>query len=131
MQNILSYQYELVKGSREVVFRFCEQFQPSDYVKEVEGFGRGSICNTQIHIANTYTFWVVNSVMEKSLPYLEYKSTDLITVCKAFDNVNSFMGKFIIDYAEKINQQKAISIKDGSDKISVTLLQGFHTRYNS
>jgi len=51
--DILAYQYEVIKSSREAVFRFCEQFNPSDYIKEVEGFGQGSVSNTLAHIANT------------------------------------------------------------------------------
>ena len=115
-KNLLEQQYKLIKDSREVVFRFCEQFNPSDYTKEIEGFGRGSIYNTQAHIANTYTFWVANSVMEKSLPYLKYESNDIGTICKAFDTVNSFMEEFIMDYWGNMNQTRLIS---------VTLLQVF------
>lgn len=125
MENILSYQYELVKGSREVVLRFCESFSPAELTKEVQGFGRGPIDKTLVHIANTYTFWVANSVMEKSLPYHEYKPTDIATIRKAFGTVNSFMEKFIVEYEEKIDQTIVINIKDGTDKISVTPLQVF------
>lgn len=125
LKNILSYQYEQVKGSREVIFRFCESFNPLDLTKEIKGFGRGPIANTLIHIANTYTFWVANSIMEKSLPYLDYEPTDVITIRKAFETVNSFMEKFINVYSKNIYDTKLINIKDGSDKISVTLLQVF------
>lgn len=41
--NIPEKQYELVNGSREVVFQYCEQFSNKDYVREVEGFGWVSI----------------------------------------------------------------------------------------
>ena len=35
----LKEQYELVKSSRDVVFKYCELFDPSDYNKAIKGFG--------------------------------------------------------------------------------------------
>ena len=49
--NFLKEQYDLVKSSRNVVFKFCESFNQSDYNGVVTGFGRGSVCSTQLHIA--------------------------------------------------------------------------------
>jgi uncharacterized damage-inducible protein DinB len=126
--DLLSEQYQFIKGSREVVFNFCEKFDPSDYIKEVEGFGRGSICSTQIHIANTYTYWVANALMEKSLGYIKYEPNNIETVRKAFDAVNSFIEEFINEYGENINQIKKINIPNKQDQISISFLQVFtHT----
>ena len=124
-RDLLATQYELVKGSREVVFQFCEQFNPADYTKAVEGFGRGSICTTQIHIANTYTFWAANSVMEKSLPYNKYEPNEIKTVRKMFETVNSFMEEFIREYADIVYQSRVINIPDSKNKIEVSFLQVF------
>lgn len=43
--NLLAAQYELVKGSREVVFQFCEKFSHEEYTKEINGIGRGCVRN--------------------------------------------------------------------------------------
>jgi len=124
-KEILLNQYELVKSSRKVVFNFCREFKHSDYTKEIDGFGRGSICTTQTHIANTYIFWVANSVMNKSLSYHDYKPVELNAVMEVFYGVNQFMEEFINLYINDIFSRKTINIKDGNNKISATLLQIF------
>jgi len=125
IKDLLSYQYEMIMGSREVVLNFCEKFNPSDYTNEVQGFGRGSICTTQLHIANTYTFWIANSIMNKSAPYHKYEPVNISFVKKAFDDVNLFMKVFIEEYSENINRELLINIKDDTDKIKASPLMVF------
>jgi uncharacterized damage-inducible protein DinB len=123
--NLLKEQYGLVKDSRDVVFNFCESFKPSDYIKEVPGFGRGSICKTQLHIANTYTFWIANSVMKKSAAYLPYEPNDLAVVRNHFESVNSFMDEFINDFHSDLSGTISIDIPGSKEKTSASLYQVF------
>jgi uncharacterized damage-inducible protein DinB len=51
-------QYKLIQESRHIVLNYCADLPPTDFVKEIEHFGRGSIRNTLVHIANVYEFWI-------------------------------------------------------------------------
>lgn len=45
----LTSQYEMIKRTRESLFRWCEAMSPADYVREVDVLGGASIRNLHAH----------------------------------------------------------------------------------
>lgn len=117
MELIVSYtreQYQYVKGSRNVLFEYCETISTEDFVNQNTSFGRGgSIRNLMVHTANTYEYWIANHVLQKNKVYTEYKNCKTIKDIRAlFKSVDDFMDEFIsnIDVLEKAFQSPNSSI---------------------
>lgn len=88
-------QYTFVKGSREVVFNFCETINPEDYTQPVENFGRGSIYSTHAHVADTYIHWIGKFALQKEIGYLgQQKTNNIATLRGEFMKVNKLIEEF-------------------------------------
>lgn len=123
---ILQRQYDLIKSSRQVVFQFCEKFSHIDYTKEITGIGRGSVRNLQVHIANTYIFWLANFAMKQSHSFPPYESfKDLKSVLKIYEIADKVVYQFLEQYNN--NWEMIISGADSSFKknISATAIELF------
>ena len=90
-------QYQYVKGSRKVLFDYCETISSEDFVDQNTSFGRGgSIRNLLVHIANTYEYWIANHVLQKNKIYTEFETCTTIKDVKIlFGSVDDFMAEFI------------------------------------
>lgn len=90
-------QYELVKGSRNVLFDFCKTISDADFINQNTSFGRGgSIRNLLVHIANTYQYWIGNLVLKNDIRYSEYgEFKNISDVIKLFDQVDELVTEFI------------------------------------
>ena len=64
MQNLLAYQYNLVKESRDVVLQFLETEVKDDFLKDIALFNDKSIRFMMVHVANTYIAWIENFIMQ-------------------------------------------------------------------
>ena len=67
-------QYDLVKKSREILLAFCTQITERDFLSENNSFGRGSMRNLLIHIANAYEFWIIQHALKRDVVFTEYSS---------------------------------------------------------
>lgn len=124
--NILEEQYEFVKDSREIVFQYCEQFSADDYVKEVEGFGRGCIRSTQAHIGRSYIFWLADFGMKKEISYPPYDSyKNLIDVRRLFENVNYVVSEFLERFENKLDEHISGKVTQINRDITVTAIRLF------
>jgi len=124
--NIFAKQYELIKGSREVVFQYCEKFSADDYVKEVEGFGRGSIRSTQAHIGRSYIFWLADFGMKKEISYPAYDSyKNLIAVRQLFENVDHIVSEFLDRFAGNMDEHISGKVSQVNKDITVIAIQLF------
>ncbi|WP_343696852.1 DinB family protein [Flavobacterium sp.] len=113
MESIVSYtreQYQYVKGSRNVLFEYCETISAEDFVNQNSSFGRGgSIRNLLVHIANTYEYWIANFALKKNRIYAEYENYKTIKEVKLlFEIVDDFMEEFI----SQIDQIKDFEIQN-------------------
>ena len=68
---LLLQQYEMVKGSRQVLFSYLATVAPEQYVQEIPTFANGSMRNLQVHIANTYIHWLGRFGLEETQDFLE------------------------------------------------------------
>lgn len=100
---LLKKQFELVKASRDVIFQYCEKISLKDYLKEVDGFGRGSIRSTQAHIGRSYIFWLADFGMKRQISYPPYDSyKNLNDVRRLFENVNEVVAEFLNRFENRI-----------------------------
>ena len=93
---ILRQQYELVKSSRVVLFDFCRSLSSQHFLIEHADFGRGSIRNLLVHVANVYQFWIGARVLgrdELFTPFDEVANMDQADVL--YTGVNRLMDEFI------------------------------------
>jgi len=124
--SVLADQYALIKNSREVVFRFCEEISAKDYVSEVSGFGRGSIRNLHAHIANTYVYWLSEIGMKKSPEYPSYENIkDLKTAIDNFKRSDAVVNDFISTFENKWDEEITGMVSSINKEITVTALQLF------
>lgn len=101
--NILYHQYELVKSSREVVLAYCEAMNPEHYTTQVDNFGKGgTIRHLQMHIANTYIYWLDYFGMNnKPVYYFPDDIPSVQAMRQAFETVDSKVSAFIEHFANR------------------------------
>ncbi|GAB1446684.1 MAG: hypothetical protein KF860_11315 [Cyclobacteriaceae bacterium] len=101
----ISRQYQLVKEAREVLFQFFESIEPKDYATPVENFGRGSIRNTQTHIADAYIHWIGNFALQRAKPYIDINSIDTLAKMRdEYNKIDLLMEEFIVTYGQAIDK---------------------------
>lgn len=133
MELLISYtseQYQYVKGSRNVLFEYCETISEKDFVNQNTSFGRGgSIRNLLVHIANTYEYWIANFVLKKNKLYAEYEDYKTIKEVRLlFENVDLFMEEFIsqINYFENIETPNSINTVKPLQLFSHVITHEYH-----
>jgi uncharacterized damage-inducible protein DinB len=109
MKEFLIMQYDLVKDSRVVLFDFCSRVTSSDFLRQIEGFGRGgSIRNLLVHVANSYQYWIARHCLSRdttSLAYEEYQTIqDCVSLYRKVDElVLALISSFEHDYLKEIS----------------------------
>ena len=125
-KEVLKQQYELIKSSREVVFKYCEKISPEHYIKAVDGFGRGTICITQAHIGRTYIFWLADFGMKKQISYPPYESyKNLNDVLQLFENVNEVVEEFLTLFGNRMDEKISGIVTQINKEITVPAIQLF------
>jgi uncharacterized damage-inducible protein DinB len=93
MNILLHSQYGLVKGSREVLFDYCDAIDPKHFISEVNGFGRGgSIRNLLVHVGNVYQYWIGAKTFgrEEQFPAFE-EMADMAACRRYFEQVDGWV----------------------------------------
>ncbi len=123
---LLKNQYELIKGSREVVFQYCEKISPEHYIQPVDGFGRGTICITQAHIGRSYIFWLAEFGLKKEIDYPSYESyKKLNDVRQLFENVNQIVSEFLNHFEKRMEENISGMVPQINKELTVPALQLF------
>ncbi|HNP95094.1 MAG TPA: DinB family protein [Cyclobacteriaceae bacterium] len=118
-------QYTFVKGSREVVFNFCETMSVEHFTKPVENFGRGSICGTQAHIADTYIHWIGKFALQKQIEYLNREKVNNVGALRSeFIQVNKLVEEFFEKFYDDADELLERNIPDRG-KVGFTPLKLF------
>lgn len=119
--DVLKQQYELVRSTRELLFQFCEQISPEDYVKEIEGFGWGSIRNLHVHVAECYLHWLNNIALNNSESVLETNHvSDVNAMRDVFVEVDQLVERFLQTFESRYNH--IIKEEPTGDEFSVLWL---------
>src|SRR5882757_11497693 len=99
---ILKSQYELLKGSRHVLFSYCDTFNPTDLTTLLENFGHGSIRNLLVHNANVYIHWMQNFALSKTIPYINDETVNsMADVRHMYQQTDMYVDEFIATFADK------------------------------
>lgn len=101
MKNLLEQQYQLVKGTREVVFQYLEQVVKHDILTAVDVFNHKSISYLMVHVANTYISWAGNfSLSMEKAYYVDNEQVTIAQLKSIFKEVDAVMAQFISSFAD-------------------------------
>lgn len=103
--SVLKRQYGLVKNSRELLFEFCENLGPDDYVKVLEDFGWGSIRNLHTHVAECYQNWLANFDLKETIKVAEPEMVGNVQdIRKIFSEVDNLVCRFLDTYEGRFDE---------------------------
>lgn len=107
------YQYDLVKSSRLVLLDFCRTLSADHFVQEHAHFGRGSIRNLLVHVANVYEFWIGSKALKLNQEYTPLDAvTDMDQMVLLYDKIDRLIGAFASSFGD--SAMKPISFeRDG------------------
>lgn len=92
----LKFQYSLVRSSRLILFDYCKNLSVADFIKEHANFGRGSIRNLVVHVANVYEFWIGSKVLQRNQEFTAFDAVDEIDqAISLYHQVDSLMETFL------------------------------------
>jgi uncharacterized damage-inducible protein DinB len=116
-------QYNFVRDARGILLEYCERISESDLVQENSDFGRRSIRNLLVHIANIYEYWIGKQGLKKDLPFTSYDSqmniNDLVDL---FLQVDALMGEFF-KFIEQNRIEKITYHRNGNtEKVTPLML---------
>jgi len=107
-------QYEWIKRTREVLFRYCETLPAEDYVKEVEAFGGDSIRSLHVHVANCYRIWLGNRALGKALPQITHESVHSVQEMRElFKKTDELVEEFLAVYKGKWDNNVQVTYRSG------------------
>ena len=90
-------QYEMVKSSRLVLFDFCRSLSRTHFLFEHPDFGRGSIRNLLVHVANVYQFWIGEKALNHKDPFTSFDAVaDIEQADSLYREIDQLMNSFIL-----------------------------------
>lgn len=121
---MLKEQYQMVLSSRNVLFNFLRTVYPADLINENNNFGKGSIRNLLVHIADTYASWIGEKALKENVIFETNISFQNIDDCAFyFKKIDGYMEKFIIRYEN--NMSAEIEILRNKQTVILTPLKLF------
>lgn len=101
--SFLRNQYRSVKESRLIMFEFCKEIHEKDFTNAIKDFGRGSIRDTLVHIANVYEFWIGKFSMKFNNQFTEKSSiSNANEIYNLFSNIDLLVDSYIETYGNEI-----------------------------
>ncbi|GGI27875.1 DinB family protein [Pedobacter mendelii] len=95
MIDLLAQQYNLVLSSRKKILDYIKTIAEEDFLKENSTFGRGSVRNLLVHICDTYSSWIGERALKKSINYKPFEDYKNLNDCIIyFDLVNLYLNEF-------------------------------------
>ena len=92
----LHHQYMYIKSSREVLFEFCRTLSADHFIYEHANFGRGSIRNLLVHIANVYQFWIGAKALGREEPFTPFDAVvNMDEMYSLFNKIDDLMDTFL------------------------------------
>lgn len=118
-------QYDLVKGSRELLLSFCGTMPNEDFIRENNGFGIASVRDLLVHIANSYEAWLKRALKKEVGFTPKEKINNIAEVRTYFEKINKLMAGFI-DLVEKENPETLVLNRNGKKMESTPLVLFSH-----
>jgi len=124
--DLLQQQYALLKGSRQVLFAYCETLTNEEFTKELPQFGHGSIRNLLTHIADVYVHWLQNFALSKLTPYNNnHDINQMSDVRHMFAATDKHVEEFIHHFGADTTQSITAPIPQGNKTLTTTPLALF------
>lgn len=103
MKEIWTAQYNMIQGSRAVLFNYCDTITLNHFIAENSDFGRGgSIRNLLVHNGHVYRFWIGHHAFGREMEYPEYGSIITVDDCRAYyTSINELVEEFIHQFADR------------------------------
>lgn len=123
MKDVLTLQYELVKGSREALLQYCSHISPAHFIQPIDNFGHSSIRNLLVHVANSSLYWLSEYALQKPVSYGKPDALNTVNQIKPhFVVLDDLMEEFIQTFP---NNDSVISgwVKWVKKDLTVTPLQ--------
>jgi uncharacterized damage-inducible protein DinB len=116
----LKQQYNLLKGSRQVLFTYCETIDADDFTRGLEGFNNSSIRDLLCHIARCYVHWLQNYGLNKMLPHFDNAAIQSIhDIYPIYQQTNQHVNEFLDVFADNWDIQVTRTVP-GKDYILTT-----------
>ena len=124
MSDLLTQQYGMVMHSRSALLTYCGQLSDEDFLTNNSSFGRGSVRNLLVHIANVYEFWMLKNVLKIKTDIRAFDSVKNIADCVTyFESVNETVTNFILEFKDRYHEE--ISLTLGDRLLTITPFQVF------
>ncbi|WP_345950387.1 DinB family protein [Mucilaginibacter sp. PAMB04274] len=118
---ILQQQYQMIKGSREVVLDFAAQHLSDLLQVPVPAFGK-SIAYLLVHNANVYLHWTANFAMQFNREYAnENAFTSISSIRELYSMVDLMVDTFLNHYRSKLNEVVSGITANGQNEQSTPL----------
>lgn len=124
MLQLISAQYEEVKGARGTLLAYCETIKPQELYQPIGTFNNSSIADLLVHNANTYISWINNFGLDRSASF--YKTADVKSLDEMrslFEKVNTFMAEFLEKYQSNFQEPFTALIKHRGFSMTLSPLQ--------
>jgi len=121
----LPYQYQLIKESRAVVFRFLASEVGDDIFKPVGAFSDKTVAWMMAHIANTYLFWTAHFSLKLDKPFFDWPTIQSVgDIERIFESIDELMQQFIETF-EKDFAQEITGLKSNQSPLKTNALTVF------
>jgi uncharacterized damage-inducible protein DinB len=127
MHNLLTAQYNEVKGAREALFNHCHSMGNEDMYKTVPTFNNSTIASLLTHNANTYLHWLC--LFDKSGDMNFYETPETARgIEEIYQQVNVLVSDFLSRYKANYMQPITQKLPRRDNILTLTPLQLFtHT----
>jgi uncharacterized damage-inducible protein DinB len=96
MREILSQQYESIKGARKELLNYCSSISSAHFVQPIQHFGHSSIRNLLVHVANASIYWLGEFALNKPVSYGKPDSVQTVEeISNLFNQVDLLMAEFL------------------------------------
>jgi uncharacterized damage-inducible protein DinB len=124
MKQLLSAQYNEIKGARSALFAYCESMKQTDLFKPVEVFNNSSIADLLVHNANTYISWINNFGLDGNSPFYKTESfKNLGEIKSLFEKVDQMVADLLEKFQGDYEQPLTGLVKHRGFKLTKTPLQ--------
>jgi len=122
--NLLEYKW--VKQTRSELLRFCGEFTPEDFARNLETFGGQSVRGLLMHMANCYHAWLNAYLLEATTTPMTPKEVvqhyTVEDVRARFAEADKIVEQVMAVFADRMDEAfvKRIPWRDNSDIVSLT-----------
>jgi uncharacterized damage-inducible protein DinB len=125
MHQLLTQQYEIIKGARHALFSYCETMG-NDVFKKVDIFNNNCISDLLVHNANTYISWLDNFGLDGSRSFHSNSDVSSLNEIKLiFEQVDVIVNDFLKKCRDDYLQPETKHIARKGITLTLTPLQLF------